>query len=68
MLSKTDWLIEQQCSILQPTIYPNMNWFIQEVLLCKYNEDEEADADDPASEVLTDRARQKIRRDLAKLR
>ena len=32
------------------------------------NEDEEADADDPASEVETDRTRQKIRRDLAKFR
>ena len=32
------------------------------------NEDEEADADDLASEVETDRTRQKIRRDLAKFR
>ena len=32
------------------------------------NEDEETDADDLASEVETDRTRQKIRRDLAKLR
>ena len=32
------------------------------------NEDEEADADDPASEVETDRTRQKIRRGLAKFR
>ena len=32
------------------------------------NEDEEADANDPASEVETDRTRQKIRRDLAKFR
>ena len=30
------------------------------------NEDEEVDADDLASEVDTDRTRQKIRRDLAK--
>ena len=55
-------------SILQPTICPNMNWLIEEVLLCKSNEDEEADADDPASEVKTDRARQRIRRNLAKFR
>ena len=32
------------------------------------NEDEEADADDLASEVEADRTRKKIRRDLAKLR
>ena len=32
------------------------------------NEDEEADADDLASEVETDRKRQKIRRDLGKFR
>ena len=32
------------------------------------NEDEEADVDDLASEVETDRTRQKIRRDLAKFR
>ena len=32
------------------------------------NEDEEADADDLASEVETDRTRQKIRRDLGKFR
>ena len=32
------------------------------------NEDEEADADDLASEVETDRTRQKIRRDLTKFR
>ena len=32
------------------------------------NEDEEADADDLASEVETDRTRQKARRDLAKFR
>ena len=32
------------------------------------NDDEEADADDLASEVETDRTRQKIRRDLAKFR
>ena len=32
------------------------------------NEDEEADADDLASEVETDRTRQKIRRNLARFR
>ena len=32
------------------------------------NDDEEADADDLASEVETDRTRQRIRRDLAKFR
>ena len=32
------------------------------------NEDEEADVDDLASEVETDRTRQKIRRNLARLR
>ena len=32
------------------------------------NEDEEADADDLASEIEIDRTRQKIRRDLAKFR
>ena len=32
------------------------------------NEDEEADANDLASEVETDRTRQKIRRDLAKFK
>ena len=32
------------------------------------NEDEEGDADDPASEVQTDRTRQKIKRNLAKFR
>ena len=32
------------------------------------NKDEEADADDLASEVETDRTRQKIRRNLAKFR
>ena len=34
----------------------------------RINEDEEAGADDQASEVETDRTRQKIRRDLAKFR
>ena len=40
-------------------------WTVEETCM---NDDEEADADDLASEVETDRTRQKIRRDLAKFR
>ena len=68
-LSKTDWLIEQQIAryfswlstvtkIGLLTRSPSVNM----------NEDEEADADDLASEFETDRTRKKIRRNLAKFR
>ena len=57
-------------SILQLVICPNKNWFIKEVPLASVsmNEDEEADTDGLASKVETDRTRQKIKRDLAKVR
>ena len=41
---------------------------IDEVPSVSMNKDEEADADDLATEVETDRTRQKTRRDLAKFR
>ena len=67
--NKTDWLIEQQIaryfgrlSALKKTSVLKSSPSV------RINEDEEAGADDQASEVETDRTRQKIRRDLAKFR
>ena len=68
MLSKTDWLIEQQIAR-----YSSWLSAVTTISLLtrppsvSMNEDEEADADDLASEVQNDRTRQ-IRRDLAKFR
>ena len=68
MLSKTDWLIEQQIAR-----YSSWLSAVTKISLLtrppsvSMNEDEEADADDLASEVQNDRTRQ-IRRDLAKFR
>ena len=69
MLSKTDWLIEQQIA----RYFSRLSAVTKIGLLTRspsvsMNEDEETDADDLASEVETDRTRQKIRRDLAKFR
>ena len=71
MLSKTDWLIEQQIAR-----YFSRLSALKKIGLLKrspfvsMNEDEETDADvdDLASEVETDRTTQKIRRDLVKYR
>ena len=69
MLSKTDRLIEQQiapyCSRLSTVTKIGL---LARSPSVNMNEDEEADANDLASEVETDRTRQKIRRDLAKFR
>ena len=69
MLSKTDWLIEQQIaryfsrlSVLKKIGLLKRSPFVS------MNEDEETDADDLASKVETDRTRQTIRRDLVKFR
>ena len=69
MLSKTDRLIEQQIA----RYFSQLSAVTKIGLLTRspsvnMNEDEEADANDLASEVETDRTRQKIRRDLAKFR
>ncbi|RMX41312.1 hypothetical protein pdam_00018342, partial [Pocillopora damicornis] len=55
-------------SILQPVTCRNKNWLLTKSPSVSMNEDEEADADDLASEIEIDRTRQKIRRDLAKFR
>ena len=71
MLSKTDWLIEQQIA----RYFSRLSALTKIGLLKRspfvsMNEDEEtdADADDLASKVETDRTRQTIRRDLVKFR
>ena len=69
MLSKTDRLIEQHIA----PYFSRLSTVTKIGLLTRspsvnMNEDEEADANDLASEVETDRTRQKIRRDLAKFR
>ncbi|RMX49999.1 hypothetical protein pdam_00016669 [Pocillopora damicornis] len=57
---QTDWLIEQQVAqyFSRLSASPSVSM----------NEDEEVDADDLASQVETDRTRQKIRRGFAKFR
>ena len=62
--SKTDWLIEQQIA----RYLSRLCWLFTRSPSVSMNQDEEADADDLASEVETDRTRQKIRRDLTKFR
>ena len=69
MLSKTDRLIQQQIA----RYFSRLSAVTKIGLLTRFpfvnmNEDEEADATDLASEVGTDRTRQKIRRDPAKFR
>ena len=69
MLSKTDRLIQQQIA----RYFSRLSVATKIGLLTRtpsvnMNEDEEADANDLASEVETDWTRQKIRRDLAKFR
>ena len=71
MLSKTGWLIEQQIA----RYFSQLSALTKIGLLKKsplasvsMNEDEEADTDDLASKVETDRTKQKINRDLAKVR
>ena len=69
MLSKTDWLIEQQIA----RYFSRLSAVTKIGLLMRspsvnMNKDGEADANDLASEFETDRTRQKIRRDLAKFR
>ena len=65
----TDWLIEQQIA----GYFSRLSALTKIGLLKRsptvsMNKDEEVDADDLASEVETNRTRQRIRRDLAKLR
>ena len=71
-LTKTDWLIEQQIAryftILSTVICRNKICLLTRSPSVNMSEDEEANADDLASEVETDWTRQKIRRDLAKFR
>ena len=71
-LTKTDWLIEQQIAryftILSTVICRNKICLLTRSSSVNMSEDEEANADDLASEVETDWTRQKIRRDLAKFR
>ena len=69
MLSKTDWLIEQQIA----RYFSRLSAVTKIGLLMRspsvnMNEDKKADADDLASKVETDRIRQKIGSDLAKFR
>ena len=69
MLSKTDWLIEQQIA----RYFSRLSAETKIGLLARspsvsMNEDERADADYLASEVETDRTGEKIRKDLAKFR
>ena len=69
MLSKTDWLIEQQIA----RYFSRLSAETKIGLLARspsvsMNEDEGADADNLTSEVETDRTGEKIRKDLAKLR
>ena len=67
---RPDWLVDRaaNCSILQPAICRNKNWLLRKSSSVSMNEDEEVDADDLASQVETDRTRQKMRRDFAKFR
>ena len=67
---RPDWLVDRAASrsILQPVICRNKNWLLTKSPSVSMNEDEEVDADDLASQVETDRTRQKIRRDFAKFR
>ena len=63
MLSKTDRLIEQQIARYFSRLSAETKiGLLTRSLSVNMNEDEEADADDLASEVETDRTRQKIRR------
>ena len=55
-------------SILQLVIYCNKIGLLTRSPSVNMNEDEEADADDLASEFETDRTRKKIRRNLVKFR
>ena len=66
MLSKTNWLIEQQIA----RYFSRLSAVAKIGLLTRspLNGDEEADADDLASEVETDRTRQNMRRKPAKFR
>ena len=69
MLSKTDWLIQQQIA----RYFSRLSAVTKIGLLTRspsvnMNEDEEANANDLASEVESNRTRQKIRRDLVKFR
>ena len=67
MLSKTDRLIEQQIARYFSRLSAETKiGLLTRSLSVNMNEDEEAD--DLASEVETDRTRQKIRRDLGKFR
>ena len=71
MLSKTGWLIEQQIAryFSQLSALTKIGLLKRSPLASvSMNEDEEADTDDLASKVETDRTRQKIKRDLAKVR
>ena len=71
MLSKTGWLIEQQIAryFSQLSALTKIGLLKRSPLASvSMNEDEEADTDDSASKVETDRTRQKINRDLAKVR
>ena len=71
MLSKTGWLIEQQIAryFSQLSALTKIGLLKRSPLASvNMNEDEEADTDDLASKVETDRTRQKINRDLAKVR
>ena len=69
MLSKTDWLIEQQIAQYFSRLSAVKKFVCWQIITSvNMNEDEEADADDLASEVETDWTRQKKRRDLAKFR
>ena len=67
---RPDWLVDRaaNCLILQPVICRNKNWLLRKSPAVSMNEDEEVDADDLASQVETDRTRQKMRRDFAKFR
>ena len=69
MLSKTDRLIEQQIArYFRRLSAITKIGLLTRSLSVNMNDDEEADADDLASEVETDRTRQNIRRNSAKFR
>ena len=69
MLSETDWLIEQQIARYFSRLSAvTKTGLLTRSLTVNMNEDEEADADDLASEFETDRTRKKIRRNLVKFR
>ena len=69
MLCKTDPLIEQQIArYLSRLSAVTKIGLLTRILTVNLYEGKEADADDLASEVETDRTRQKIRRDPAKFR